>query len=250
MTIPCWVELLWGRKSYLFCWFCIPTLWSSAHGWLVGALSPVNHRGLHQGCNAHGQRSNSPYRACWGSFKIDWTFVHIWWLQNKDKLLTWSQIILELKFTILWNEFLSIHIIKPTNKRRSQNTRNKRIIKELRNSWIDAKRIGPPQKRRSGWCPFFVMTSVFRSHCKVSSKSALRYWHKLTISTGSPCIWITTWTCPCLLKSTIISLGLPTFRSRCESSHQSMKSSGAALWPSCIPWTRESKALSSAYLNI
>ena len=93
----------------------------------------------------------------------------------------------------LGDPLLSIKIIKPAaNRRKDQNTLSKRVIKELKNSWIDIKRSELPQQMES-LVPFLCDGLGVRSQFKVSSKIIPGYLYELTVSTGSSCIWIATW---------------------------------------------------------
>ena len=88
LIMPCWgVKLQREQKSFLFCWFCVPETWTGSHG----ASVPTPHTGQAQGL-----------------IKTDSALCKICRSQNKDKVLTSSQIILELKFTIFYCEFLCL----------------------------------------------------------------------------------------------------------------------------------------------
>ena len=63
---------------------------------------------------------------------------------------------------------------KPASERKGQNVLNKRVIKQLKNSWINIKRAERPQQMEA-LVPFLAMASVLRSHLMVSSKIVPRY---------------------------------------------------------------------------
>ena len=87
LTMPCWgVEQQWKQKGFFFCWFCVPVIWTGTNG--ASVRTP------------HARHAHA------GSFKTDFILCRICWSYNKDNVLAWSRIILELKFTIFCNESL------------------------------------------------------------------------------------------------------------------------------------------------
>ena len=74
-----------------------------------------------------GKCWNSPYRACSGSLKIGCTLCQICCSLNKDKVLTWSQIMgAKIHNSLQWFSLLSVKIMKPTIERIRLNILNKR----------------------------------------------------------------------------------------------------------------------------
>ena len=115
-------------------------------------------------------------------------------------------------------------MIKPANERKSLNVLNK-IVKNSIRTVGSASKDFSFCSRWSRWCPFLVMTSVLRSHFRVSSKIVPRYLYEWTISTFSSCISIALSVCLRHLISAVICLVWFTFSSRYDSSHHSVKSS-------------------------
>ena len=95
-----------------------------------------------------GKCWNSPlYRACSGSLKIGCALCQICCSLNKDKVLTWSQIMgAKIHNSLQWFSLLSVKIMKATIERIGLNILNKRRKKkeekkQLKNSWINVKRV-------------------------------------------------------------------------------------------------------------
>ena len=80
-------------------------------------------------------------------------------------------------------------MIKPANERKSLNVLNKMVKNSIRTVGSASKDFSFCS-RWSRWCPFLVMTSVLRSHFRVSSKVVPGYLYEWTISTFSSCISI------------------------------------------------------------
>ena len=78
-----------------------------------------------------GKCWNSSYRACSGSLKIGCTLCQICCPLNKDKVLTWSQIMgAKIHNSLQWFSLLNVKIMKPTIERIGLNILNKRLKKK------------------------------------------------------------------------------------------------------------------------